>query len=102
MYIFSLSLSLYLSLRLYSPLDLGRLFSFLTLYAVGRTPWTRDQPIAKPLPTQRTTQTQNKRTQTSIPRVGFEPKTAVFERGKTVHDLDRAAIVIGNLYTYLS
>jgi hypothetical protein len=42
----------------------------LDLYAVGRTPWTGDQPVARPLPTHRTTQTQNKRTQTSMPRVG--------------------------------
>ena len=32
-----------------------------------------------------TTQIQNKRTQTSIPRVGFEPTTPVFEREKTLH-----------------
>jgi hypothetical protein len=35
----------------------------------------------------RTTQTQNKRRQTSMPRVGFEPKTPVFERAKTIHAL---------------
>jgi hypothetical protein len=73
-YIFQLSLSLWL----YSPLDLGRFFSFLILYTVGRTPWTGDQPAARPLPTHRTTQTQNKRTQTSMPRVGFEPTIPVF------------------------
>jgi hypothetical protein len=33
------------------------LFSFLILYMVGRTPWTGDQPIARLLPTHRTTQT---------------------------------------------
>jgi hypothetical protein len=27
-------------------------FSFLILYTVGRTPWTSDQPVARPLPTQ--------------------------------------------------
>jgi hypothetical protein len=70
------------------------LFQFLNLYTVGRTPWTRDQPVARPLPTHRTTQTQNKRTQTSMPRVGFEPTTSVFERAKTVHALDLAATVI--------
>jgi hypothetical protein len=37
------------------------------------------------------TYTQNKRTQTSVPRVVFEPTTPVFERTKTVHSLDRAA-----------
>jgi hypothetical protein len=61
----------------------------------GRTPWTRDQPLARPLPTQKTTQTQNKRTHTSMPWVGFETTITAFERAKTVHALDRAVIVIG-------
>jgi hypothetical protein len=87
--------SLSLSLSLYGPLNLGRYFSFLILYTVGRTPWTGDQPVARPLPTYLTTQTQNKRTQTSIPRVGFEPTTSVLERAKTVQVLDRAATVTG-------
>jgi hypothetical protein len=69
-------------------------FQFLNLYTVGRTPWTGDQPVARPLPTHRTTEIQNKRTQTSMPRVGFEPTIPVFERAKTVHTLDRAATVI--------
>jgi hypothetical protein len=30
-----------------------------------------------------------------MPRVGFEPTIQVFERAKTVHDLDRAATVVG-------
>jgi hypothetical protein len=51
-------------------LDLGCFFSFLILYTVGRTPWTKDQPIAWPLPTH--DNTENKRTQTLMPRVGFE------------------------------
>jgi hypothetical protein len=54
-----------------------------------------NQPVARPLPTHRTTQTQNKRTQTSMPQVGFEPTIPVFEWAKTVHVLDRAATVIG-------
>jgi hypothetical protein len=33
-------------------------------------------------------------------RVGFEPKISVFERAKTVHALDRAAIVIGDFTKY--
>jgi hypothetical protein len=37
-------------------------------YTDGRTPWTGDQPISRLLPTHRTTQTQNKRTQTSMRR----------------------------------
>jgi hypothetical protein len=55
-------------------------FQFLNLYTVGRTPWTGDQSVAKPLPTHRKTQTQNKRTQTYMSRVGLEPMTPVFER----------------------
>jgi hypothetical protein len=58
-------------------------------------PWTSDQPVARPLPAHRATQTQNKRIHTSMSRVGFERTIPVFERGKTVHDLDRAATVIG-------
>jgi hypothetical protein len=48
-----------LSIHLYIPLNLGRSFGFLILYTVRRTPWTGDQPIARPIPTQ----IQNKRTQ---------------------------------------
>jgi hypothetical protein len=88
-------LSIYLSiyLWLYSPfLDLGRFFSFLTFYTVGRTPWTGDQAVERPLPAHRTAQTQNKRTQTSMPWVGFEATIPVFDRAKTVHALYRAAL----------
>jgi hypothetical protein len=44
-----------------------------------------DQPVAMPLAANRTAQTQNKRTQTSMPRMGFEPTIPVFERAKTIH-----------------
>jgi hypothetical protein len=90
--------SFFLCFFLYGSIALWTLafFSFLILYRVGRTPWTGDQPLVRKLPTHRTTQTQNKRTQTSMHRVGFEPKTSVFERAKTVHALDRAATVIGS------
>jgi hypothetical protein len=85
---------LVLLLWLYSPfLGLGRFFTFLIFYTVGRTPWTGDQLVARPLPTHRTAQTQ-----TSMPRVGFEPTIPVFERAKTVHALDRAVIVIGRIW----
>jgi hypothetical protein len=41
---------------LYCPLlDLGHFLSFLSLYTVGSTPWTSDQPVARPLPTHTTT-----------------------------------------------
>jgi hypothetical protein len=97
---YSISLTIYLSiclslsvcLWLYSPLlNLGRFFSFLIFYTVCRTPWTEDQPVARLLPTHRTAQTQNKRTQISMPQVGFESTILAFERTKTVHALDRAA-----------
>jgi FAD synthase len=39
---------------------------------------------------------QNKRTQTSMPQVGFEPTIPASERAKTVHALDRSLTVIGN------
>jgi hypothetical protein len=85
----SLKKLLLLLLFFYGPLlSLGRFFSFLTLYTKGRTPWRGDQPVARPLSTHRTTQTQNKRTQISMPWVGFEPTIPAFERAKTVHALD--------------
>jgi hypothetical protein len=65
-------------------------------YTVGRTPWTSDQPDARPLPTHRTAQTQNKHNQTSMPRVRFDPRIPVFERTKTFHALHRLATVIGS------
>jgi hypothetical protein len=34
--------------------------------------------------------------QTSMPRVGFESTTSVFEQAKTVRVLDRAATVVGS------
>jgi hypothetical protein len=70
-------------------------FQVPNLYTVGRTSWTGDQPVERPLPIHRTTQTQNKRTQTCMPRVGFELMTPVFERAKTVHALDCVDTAIG-------
>jgi hypothetical protein len=65
---------------------------FLNFYIVGRTPWTGDQPVARPLPAQGNT---NAGRQTSMPRVRFEPTTLVLKQAKTVHALDRATTVIG-------
>jgi hypothetical protein len=39
-------------------------------------------------------------TQTSMPRVGFEPTIPVFERAKTVHAIDRRATAIGLIQYY--
>jgi hypothetical protein len=70
-------------------------FQFLNLYIISTNPWTGYQTVARPLSTPRTAQTQNKRTQTSMPLVGFEPATLVFEETKNVFALDRADTLIG-------
>jgi hypothetical protein len=75
----------YLSVALQSVVGPWPLFGFLILYTVGRIPWTGDQPVTRLLPTHRTTQ--NKRTQTSMSWVTFEPTIPAFERAKTVHVL---------------
>jgi hypothetical protein len=72
------------------------LFCFLILYTVDMTPWTGVQPVARPRPTRRTTQTQNKRIHTSMPWVGFEPTILAFKRAKMVHALAREVTAIGN------
>jgi hypothetical protein len=61
-----------------------------------------DEPVARPLPTHRTTQTQNKHTDTSMSGVGFEHTVAVFERAKTVRALDRVTTVLGQRQFYLA
>jgi hypothetical protein len=50
-------------------------FNFLNIYTVGRTPWTGDQPIARPLPTHRLTQTQ-----TTMPRADSSPRSQCSSR----------------------
>jgi hypothetical protein len=82
-------------LWLYSACGPWPLFQFLKPYTVVRTPWTGDQPVARPLSTHRTTQIQNKRTHTSMPLVGFNPTIPVFQQAKTFHALDHTATVIG-------
>jgi hypothetical protein len=85
-----ISSSIYLGL--YRPfVGSWSIFGFLILHTVGRTLWTGDQPVARPLPTHRATQTQNKCTQIFMPRGGFEPTIPVFKQAKIVHALDRAA-----------
>jgi hypothetical protein len=91
----SVCLSVCLSMALQPFVGPWPPFSFLILYRVGRTPWTGNQPVARPLPTHRTAQTQNKRTQTSKPWVGFEPTIPAFRPAKTVRAFDLAATVIG-------
>jgi hypothetical protein len=58
----------------------------------------RNQPIARLLHTQRTTQTQNNLTHASMPGVGFKPIIPLFKQAKTVHTLDGAATVIDSYF----
>jgi hypothetical protein len=81
-----LSLSLSIALQPFGPWPL---FSFL-VYTQSVGPLGRGSSRRKGA-----TYFQNKRTKTSMPRVGLEPTIPVFERVKTVHALDRAAIAIG-------
>jgi hypothetical protein len=89
------SLSLLSSAALFLGGALASFSVFLILHTIGRAPWTGHQPVAWPLPTHRTTQTQNKRTQSSVPPVEFEPTISVLEREKTVYACDHATSVIG-------
>jgi hypothetical protein len=78
-------------------------FSVSWSFTDGRTPWTGDQLVARPLPNHRTTQTQkNAHThQTSMTWVGFETTIPASERAKTVHASDCSATVTGNWNKYL-
>jgi hypothetical protein len=82
-------LSIYRSMALQSFVGPWPLFSFLIFYTVGKTPWTRDQPITRPIPAHTGQHKHSIKSQ-----AGFEPTIPVFERAKTVHALDRAATVI--------
>jgi hypothetical protein len=86
---FSVSLSVYGSTAL--CWTLAAFSDSWSFYTVGKNPWTGDQPVARPLPTHRTAQTQSKLTPTFMPQVGFEPTIPVFQRAKTVHALDCGA-----------
>jgi hypothetical protein len=56
-----------------------------------------NQLVARPRPTHRTTQTQNKRTRAFMNRVGFEPTIPAFDRAMTIHALDGGATVIAEV-----
>jgi hypothetical protein len=79
--------------------DLGRFFSFLIYTQSVELPERGiSQSQGRYLHTEQ--HKQNKRTQISMPRVGFEPTIPVFERTKTVHALGRAATVVSQLEAY--
>jgi hypothetical protein len=89
----SISLSLYVSTVLL--LDLGRVFSFLILYRVGRTPWTGDRPVARLLPTHRINAHRH-------PWLEWDsnPQSQHSSERRQIMAFDRAATVIGN-YPYI-
>jgi hypothetical protein len=66
-WIADINLHLFFSLALQPPWALASAFQFHDHFTNGRTPWTSDQLVARPLHKQRTTQTQNKRRQISMP-----------------------------------
>jgi hypothetical protein len=66
--------------------DLGRVFTLLI----------RTQSVLFLEGGSAATYTQNKGTQRSTSRVGFEPTTPVFYRAKTIHALDYEATVTAN------
>jgi hypothetical protein len=71
-----------ISLWLYSPCGPWSLFQFPNPYTVGRTPWTGDRSVARLLPTNRTTQTQNKRTRRHHASSGIRTHEASVRAGE--------------------
>jgi hypothetical protein len=55
-------LSFFFSLAVQPPWALASAFQFYYHFTDGRTPWTSNQLVARPLPKHRATQTQNKHT----------------------------------------
>jgi hypothetical protein len=101
----------------YSPCGPWPLFQSPDLFTIGRTSWTSDQLVARPLPKYRTAQTQNKHIYTanihalsgirnhhhsvrasedsSCLRLLVYLDRQASERTKTVHASDGSATVIG-------
>jgi hypothetical protein len=67
-------------------LGFGHILGFLILYTIVSTPWTWDQPVARALLSHRTIQKQIKHTQTTLPRVGFDPTIPTSGRAKKIQD----------------
>jgi hypothetical protein len=66
-----------LSLLLYSPLlGLGHFYSFSFPYTLRKNPWKENQPVARPLPTRRTTQIHSKHKHTSMLQTVLEFTTS--------------------------
>jgi hypothetical protein len=89
-------LSIYLSiyLLLYSPCGTRRFFS----YTDSTIPWTGDQPVPSPLPTLRTTQTQNKYTHRHLClEWDSKPRSQYCSGRRRFMPLHRAATVIDKM-----
>jgi hypothetical protein len=71
-------------------------------YTNGRSPWTSDQPVARPLHTHRTTQTRHKCTQTSMPWMGFEPTNPASEDSSCLRPCGHCDRRIQPLYSFIS
>jgi hypothetical protein len=85
----------YLPMALQPLWILAAFFSFLIYtQSVGLLGWGISPSQGRYLHTEQ--HKQNKRTQTSMPQVVFEPTIPAFERAKTIHALDGTATVIGN------
>jgi hypothetical protein len=72
----------------------------LVPFTHGRTPWTGDQLVARPLPKHRATQTQNKCIHTHTPNIhalcGIRTHDPGFQANEdSTHALDLSATVIG-------
>jgi hypothetical protein len=89
----------FFSLALQPPWALASAFQFHDHFTDGRTPWTSDRLVARPLPKHRINAYTH---QTSMPCVGFEPTIPASERAKTVHALDRSSTVTGNITSMVS
>jgi hypothetical protein len=76
-------------------LGLGLFFSFLVLYTVGRTPCTGDQPVARPLPTHRTTHTIKPHNTDNHTLSGIRTHNPSIRASENSSSLDRAATVVG-------
>jgi hypothetical protein len=66
----------------------GRSSILSVLCIANRTPSVGDQPVIRPQPTHRITETRNKHAETYKPRVGFEHMMPVSEWGNVVDALN--------------
>jgi hypothetical protein len=82
--------NIFFSQALQPPWALASDFQFHEYFTDGRTHWTSDQLVARPLPKHRTAQTQNKHIH--IPNIHIFCEIRIHDPGfrakKTVHALD--------------